>query len=75
MIFITWLSLNGIENRHIKKDLTGLLKCIFYWGKQKGQLTTFCWSFLWIYIALVCGQNLRIRKDLTSQNSKSRTKN
>lgn len=51
MIFVTWLSLNGIENRHIKKDLTGLLKCIFYWGKQKGQLTTFCWSF---FVDLYC---------------------
>ena len=51
MIFITWLSLCGTENRHITKDLTGLFKTNILLGKQKGQLTTFCWFF---FVELDC---------------------
>lgn len=35
MIFITWLSLCGTENRHITKDLTGLFKTYILLGQTK----------------------------------------
>ena len=36
MIFIEWLSFCGTKNRHIKKDLPGLLNVYFIGANKKG---------------------------------------